>query len=118
MADSNQPKDAEALSDLRARVAQAQAKRSAELAARGPRDTSAMSLGLKLAGTFASAILVGGLIGYGIDFLAKSSPWGLLIGVGIGFAAGVRDLLRGVAAWNRAHPVDPNAPRVPDDPED
>lgn len=38
---------------------------------------------------FASACAVGVLLGYGVDHYAGSSPWGLLIGLGIGVVSGV-----------------------------
>ena len=80
-----------------------------------PIDRSGMSLGLRLASEFTSAILVGGLLGYGLDFLLNTSPWCLFVGLGFGFAAGTVNLVRAARSFAAAHPVDPKAPRVPDD---
>ena len=50
--------------------------------------TTASLLGLHLV----SGIIVGGLMGYGIDYWLESSPRGLLIGVLIGILAGFKNL--------------------------
>jgi ATP synthase protein I len=117
MADPKDPHGADALERLAARVAEVKQDR----AARGPKvaiDRSGMSLGLRMASEFASAILVGGLLGYGVDFLAKSSPWALLGGLGLGFAAGTVNIVRAARQMAAAHPVDPNAKPVLDDDEE
>ena len=40
------------------------------------------------------AVLVGLGLGFGLDTLFGSKPWFMLIGVGFGFAAGIRNTLR------------------------
>lgn len=72
-----------------------------------------MSLGLKLAGEFTSAILVGAVFGYGIDHFAGSSPWGLVIGLGFGFAAGVTGLVRAARAYSARHTPGADVPQDP-----
>lgn len=42
---------------------------------------------------FASATTVGTLIGFGIDYWQHTSPWGLLGGLFLGVAAGVKQML-------------------------
>jgi len=112
MADNKPPEDA--LSDLRRRVD----------AARGvgpqnsPSPQSPAALALRFGGEFGAAIIVGGLLGYGADYFLHSQPWGLVIGIGLGFAAGVVNIVRVAQAYSRANPVDPNAPSIPDDEED
>lgn len=39
-------------------------------------------------------VFVGGLIGYLLDRWWHTSPWLMIVGGGLGFAAGLRDLLR------------------------
>lgn len=39
-----------------------------------------------------SGILVGGLMGYGVDHWFDCKPWGLLIGLGFGIVAGFRNM--------------------------
>lgn len=41
-----------------------------------------------------AGLLVGGALGYGLDWLLGTSPWFLLAGLGVGFAAGLRNLSR------------------------
>jgi ATP synthase protein I len=114
MADPKVPHGPDALDKLAARVAEVKQER-AEREPKVAVDRSGMSLGLRMASEFASAILVGGLLGYGVDFLAKSSPFALLVGLAVGFAAGTVNIVRAARQMAAAHPVDPNAPRVPDD---
>ncbi len=49
---------------------------------------------LKFGGEFGAAVVVGALIGFGIDYYAHTSPWGVLIGIGLGFCAGVVNVMR------------------------
>ncbi|MFG1301250.1 AtpZ/AtpI family protein [Xanthobacter sp. V3C-3] len=67
-----------------------------EPAAKG-RDTSSKSgvaLAFRLGAEFVSGVLVGSLIGYGIDRLLSITPWGLIVFTLVGFAAGVMNMLR------------------------
>lgn len=117
MADPKHPHGVNALDDLAARVAMIKKDRD-ERAPKVAIDRSGMSLGLRMASEFASAILVGGLLGYGADFLLKSTPWALLIGLGLGFLAGTANIVRAARQMAAAHPVDPNTPVVSDDDEE
>ena len=109
MANRNPPEDR--LDDLRRRVAKAQGEASSTSQ---PPD-SAASLALRFGGEFGAAILVGALLGYGTDSFVHTSPWGLMIGLVLGFAAGVVNVVRVAGAYNKANPPDPDAPRIPDD---
>ncbi|MCB8838752.1 AtpZ/AtpI family protein [Aurantimonas sp. VKM B-3413] len=53
--------------------------------------------GLKLASEFLAGILVGTAIGYGIDKFAGTSPFGLIVFLLIGFAAGAANVIRSVS---------------------
>lgn len=109
MADKKPPEDA--LRDLRRRV---DAARGEGASASAP-PQSAASLALRFGGEFGAAIIVGALLGYGADYLLHSNPWGLVIGLGLGFVTGVVNVVRAARAYNRANPPDPNARPVPDD---
>ncbi len=50
--------------------------------------------GWALALDFVGTILASWLIGFGIDWWQKTSPWGSLIGLGIGFAYAIYRILR------------------------
>lgn len=65
-------------------------------------DASAYARGYKLVSEFAAGTLVGGLIGYGIDWLFGTLPFGLIIFLLLGFGAGFLNLAR---AANRVPPA-------------
>ena len=98
----NPPEDA--LNNLRRRVAAARGE-----GASTPPPESAASLALRFGGEFGAAIMVGALLGYGADYFLHTSPWGLVIGLVLGFVTGVVNVVRAASAYNRANPPDPNA---------
>ncbi len=110
MADKNTPPE-DALRDLRRRVDAARGQGSST---NSPPD-SAAGMAVRFGGEFGAAILVGALLGFGADYFLHSGPWGLVIGLGLGFAAGVTNVVRAASAFNKANPPDPNAPSIPDD---
>jgi ATP synthase protein I len=112
MADEKPPEDA--LGELRRRV---DAARGRGASAEGP-PPSAASLALRFGGEFGAAILVGSLIGFGLDQLLHTNPWGLVIGLGLGFAAGVMNVVRVAQSYAKAHPPDPHARPAPDEEDD
>jgi len=65
-------------------------------AAAAPRrtDTRGFSLGIRLASEFVAAIVVGAAIGWGLDKLAGTTPWGMIGFLLLGFAAGVLNVMR------------------------
>ncbi len=48
----------------------------------------------KLSSEFISAILVGAILGYGIDWLVGTTPWAMIVFLLLGFVAGVMNVLR------------------------
>jgi ATP synthase protein I len=67
---------------------------------------SGTSLGraVRLSSELVAGVLVGGGLGLGLDHLAGTKPWGLIILLMIGFAAGVLNLVRtaGLAGSDKA----------------
>lgn len=112
MADEKPPEDA--LSDLRRRVSAARG----DGASNTPPPQSSASLAMRFGGEFGAAIIVGALLGYGVDHFVHTSPWGLVAGLGLGFAAGVVNVVRVAQFYSRSHPVEPEAPSAVDDEED
>ena len=55
---------------------------------------SGMGEGLKYASEFVGAVLAGAFLGYMVDKFAGSGPLGLLIGLLLGFSAGVMNVVR------------------------
>ena len=112
MADQKKPPEDDALSALRARVNAAQGKNAPS---QNASEGSAGSLALRFGGEFGAAVLVGALLGFGADHFLHTQPWGLVIGLSLGFIAGVVNVVRLAQSYSRAHPADPNAPSVSDD---
>jgi ATP synthase protein I len=69
-------------------------------------DTSALARGLRLSAEFVAGILVGGAIGWLMDRWLGTSPWGLMVWLLLGFAAGVLNMMRaaGVVPQNTLDP--------------
>ncbi len=43
---------------------------------------------------FVGAIVIGGLLGFFLDRWLHTKPWLMIVGGGLGFAAGLRDMLK------------------------
>jgi ATP synthase protein I len=85
--------DRELLDRLNADVTKAKAKLD------GAPDESAtraagMAVGLRMGSEFVAAVLVGAVMGYGVDLVAHTLPLGLLVGMLMGFAAGAVNVVR------------------------
>ena len=76
----------------------------AALAEREPREagvkkaptssTAGFAVALKMSSEFIAGILVGAAIGWMIDKLAGTSPWGMIIFLLLGFGAGILNVMR------------------------
>jgi ATP synthase protein I len=53
-----------------------------------------MAQALRLASEFAAGIIVGAGLGWFLDYFAGTSPWGMIVFLMLGFAAGVLNILR------------------------
>lgn len=79
---------------LERRLGQHRASRAeATRTARGP-SGQGYALAARLGADFIAGILVGGAIGWGIDRFFGTSPWGLMVFLLLGFAAGILTMLR------------------------
>ena len=91
------------LKDLSDRIA---AEKSEQVVSRQPssRYDSAKdySKGYRLASEFVAGVLVGGLLGYGIDYLTGTLPLFLIVFLLLGFGAGILNMSR---AANRSQPT-------------
>ena len=98
----------EATRDLASRIAFAKREREAEdnrASADNSREMTGLARGMRIGTEFIAAIVVGTLIGYFIDLGLGSSPWGMLIMLLVGFAAGIRNVTRVVMQMNAASSV-------------
>ena len=53
-----------------------------------------MARGFRLSSELIAGVVVGALMGWGLDRLLSTSPWGMIVFVLIGFAAGVLNVIR------------------------
>ena len=107
------------LKELSGRIeAERSEKAESEMPVASMASASSYAKGYKLISEFAAGVLVGGLIGYGIDWLLGTLPFGLIIFLLLGFGAGFLNLAR---AAKRVPPaqerLDTNPPpkAAPDD---
>ena len=77
-----------------------------------------MSRGLRLGSEFVAAIFVGAGLGYIIDMFLPTRPWGLVVLLLLGFAAGVLNVVRTTAQMNAETAVPKTTPALPDDEDD
>lgn len=55
---------------------------------------SAMARGFRLSSELVAGVVVGAVIGWGLDRWLSTTPWGLIVFVLLGFAAGVLNVMR------------------------
>jgi len=91
------------------RLGQVRASQPAEPTpdAGAPSDRSGMARGLRLSSELVAGVVVGGAVGYALDYWLGIRPWGIIVFVLLGFAAGIVNLMRsaGILAKpeDRAH---------------
>jgi ATP synthase protein I len=69
-------------------------------------DPSAMARGFRLSTELVAGVLVGAAFGWVLDHLLGISPWGLIVFLLLGFAAGVLNVMR-AAGVVPSGPLDP-----------
>ena len=72
-----------------------------------PGSMQGMAQGLKIASEFIAGVVVGAVIGYGIDQFFGTAPFGLIVFLLFGFAAGVLNVIR--SASQPTPPADPGS---------
>jgi ATP synthase protein I len=91
------------LKDLGGRIADEQAERvESERPSASMQGATGFAKGYRLASEFVAGTLVGGLIGYGFDWLFGTLPFGLIFFLLLGFGAGILNMAR---AGNRVPPA-------------
>lgn len=88
--------------DLNKRIAEAQAEIDARERPRYAQAGKGMGLGFRMASDFAAAVIVGAVLGWGLDALFGWTPWGLVVCLLLGFVAGVRNLVATASKANEA----------------
>jgi ATP synthase protein I len=101
--DRNEPPADEAalsarLQQLGERLGQHQSDRPSEIDRGANADPSAFARGFRMSAEFVSGVLVGAAIGWMMDRWLGTSPFGMIVFLLLGFAAGVLNLMRAVGA--------------------
>jgi len=99
MADDQAPNEptSEETRDFRKRLHKAQENHAEK---HGPVPSSNHGLALRVGSDFFAGIVVGGLLGWGIDRSFGTTPWGLIICLGLGFVAGTNLAIRSAKEIN------------------
>lgn len=64
---------------------------------------SMMAVGIRLSSELIAGVLVGALLGWGIDYFLSTSPLGMIVFLLIGFAAGVINVMRSAGVMAKQH---------------
>lgn len=82
------------------------ATRSAEIAppAENAEKAQGYALAVKLSSEFIAGVLVGAALGYLLDRLAGTTPWGMIVFLLLGFCAGVLNVLRSTGSVSTPQP--------------
>lgn len=92
--DSSPTSQADRLKELDRRLRERQAARREHEARKPHAAATGLGIAWRMSVELVASIGVGAGLGYGIDHLAGTRPWIMVLGVGFGFAAGVRNTVR------------------------
>jgi len=81
-------------------------------------DGSLLGMAWRMSTELVVAVLVGAGLGWGLDKLFNTSPWILVVGIGFGFAAGIKNTLRTAAKMDALTADIPLGQDMPYDDED
>lgn len=82
------------LEALNSKIDERRDERGPQKETKGLADNNGMAYGLKIGSEFVSAILVGSAIGWVLDKWLGTTPFGLIVFLILGFAAGVLNVMR------------------------
>ncbi len=80
--------------DTRIDKATADRKEVSATRARSTSDSRALGQAFRLSAEFVSGVVAGGIVGWLVDQLFGSGPWGLIVCLLLGFCAGMLNLMR------------------------
>ena len=84
--------------DLEKRLSEKRVQSEFEQSGQSEGGKSGIAQAVKLSSEFVAGVLVGAGLGWGIDQLAGTTPFGLIVFLILGFLAGVLNVLRSVGA--------------------
>jgi ATP synthase protein I len=106
------------LDELESKLKAARARREGSKQKDEDRDNSMLGMAWRLSTELLAAVLVGFLLGYGVDTLLGSRPWGTLVGLAFGIAAGFMGVFRTAAAMDAKNADIPIGDDLPPDSRD
>jgi ATP synthase protein I len=83
---------------LEKRLAEHKVKAEVEAVKSNGNDKAGMAQAVKLSSEFIAGVVVGAGLGWGIDQVAGTSPFGMIVFLLLGFCAGVLNVLRTIGA--------------------
>jgi ATP synthase protein I len=91
------------ISELEGRLGKVRSRRGAEMSADADAEMRGrgMAYGMRMAAELVVAVIVGGAIGWGLDWVLGSRPWLFLVFFLLGFAAGVVNVMRAYERMQR-----------------
>ena len=97
----------ERLRDLDRRLDASRAEREANAPSAPMPPRQGYGLAMRLGADFVAGVVIGSAIGWGVDRLFGTSPWGLIVFLLLGFGAGILSVLRS-AGLMKPGPAGPN----------
>lgn len=110
---SNQTPKTGDLDDLGERLKAARQKR--ETPVKTTDDGSLLGQAWRMSTELVVSVIVGLGLGYGIDVIFGTKPWGILLGLCLGFAAGIMTVLKTSAKMDAQNAGVPLGDDMPDD---
>lgn len=98
--DDGPPDDLEALDRRLRKTAETRAARERSTGAHA--DAAGLGAAFRLATELVAAVAVGAFLGFGLDYVAPTEPFGLIGGLVFGFAAGLRNVVRAAEKMSNA----------------
>ena len=80
--------------DARLDKATAHRRETSDTRSRSTSNSTALGQAFRLSAEFISGVVAGGIVGWIVDQLFGSAPWGLIVCVLLGFCAGMLNLMR------------------------
>ena len=119
MPEQNGQSDTSPANDLdtfEAKLAAAKARRERKSGKDKEVDNSLLGMAWRLSTELLASVMVGLFLGWGFDQLVGTRPWGLLIGLGFGIAAGFMSVFRTAERMDASTAHIPKGDDLPDDP--
>lgn len=107
---TNTDKASEDLKRLNLELARAQESLKEDVISFDKSKSEALNTSANLVSQFVSAIFVGGIMGYGIDYWFKTTPFALIIGILFGFLAGMKLIITSAQAIQAKQPKGKDLP--------